>query len=62
MQIELSDQELKFISEALALVDRTMDSVETVVGVDETERREFKALRLKIDSALLIGAMEEKSK
>ncbi len=53
MTIDLTDQELKFISEALA-----------AMGDNMTERgeryREFKALRLKIDSALLIGAMEEK--
>lgn len=53
MQIELTDQEIKFISEALAFVQKDRErhcQNDTVIA--HQRRRDFKALRLKIDSAL----------
>lgn len=54
MTIELSPEEIMRIGEALAIYKSHVDSYG-----DDDKSREYKALRMKIDSLVLKNAMEE---
>jgi len=65
MNVELTPQEIKLISEALAVSHRSIatmfvDGARKSIDHVENRKAEFKALRMKIDSLVLQNAIDGK--